>query len=158
MTNIGDLLGEKDDILARNSIRVGDVHMLPLGQNEGITPKDGQNEREKFFVVLGFDAEGNVIGGIVINSNINYNLPPAVTDYMMKVTVGQLPFLSHDSFINCSRLKTVRKDKFGKSTLRGSINDESLMELIIGTVIESPYANKQQLREFGILKEGQSND
>lgn len=153
MTNIGDLLGDNADTLARNAIGVGDVHILPLGENEGVTPKGGHSEREKFFIVLGFDADGNVIGGIVINSSINYNLPTSVTDYMMKVTARELPFLSRDSFINCSSLKTVRKDKFNRSTWRGKIDSASLMELIIGTVIESPYTNKQQLMEFGILKE-----
>lgn len=57
MTAIGDLLGEQADKIVRDSISVGDVHLLPLNQKEGITPKDGQSYRNKFFIVLGFDTD-----------------------------------------------------------------------------------------------------
>lgn len=152
MTSIGDILGSKADDLARENISVGDVHILPLGKAEGITPKNGQNTRDKFFIVLGFDSDGNIIGGIVINSEINRNLPTTVTDYLMRVTTKQLPFLKHDSFVNCSRLKTVSKAKFNTNTFIGHIEDAELMGFIIGAVIESPYSNRQQLKEFGIIK------
>jgi len=151
MTNIGDLLGEQADFLARESISVGDVHILPLTSKEGITPKDGQSVRNKYLVVLGFDQNGNMIGGVVVNSKINYNLPSSITDYLMPVTVKQCPFLSHDSFINCSHLIVVRKDKFNSKTFVGKIDNKELMALVIGTISESPHASKQQLREFGII-------
>lgn len=76
MTNFGDLLGDLADKLTQTSINIGDVHLLNLDQNNGITPKSGDTTRNKFFIVLGFDNEGNVIGGLVINSKINYKLPP----------------------------------------------------------------------------------
>lgn len=151
MTKIRDLLGKEANVLVQNSISVGDVHILPLGKEEGISPKGGELTRKKFFIVLGFDAKGDIIGGIVINSNINLNLPSSVTDYLMPVTVQQMPFLKHRSFINCSRLKTVKKDKFNHGTYIGHIDNDSLLESIKETVIESPYANIQQLKEFGII-------
>lgn len=153
MTNIRDLLGAKADDITRGSISIGDVHLLQLGANEGITPKDGYSVKEKFFVVLGFDHNGNIIGGIVVNSKINNNLPPSVTDYLLPITVEKCPFLKYNSFANCSRLKTVKIEKFGAFTYRGRIEDQEFMSQIIKTVIESPYANKQQLKEFGIIKE-----
>ena len=151
MTKISDLLGKEANVLVQNSIGVGDVHILPLGKEEGITPKGGELTRKKFFIILGFDEAGDIIGGIVINSNVNTNLPSSVTDYLMPVTVQQMPFLKHSSFINCSRLKTVKKDKFNFGTYVGHIDDDSLLESIKETVIESPYANIQQLKEFGII-------
>ena len=72
MTNLGDLLGNMADKLAQDNLNVGDVHLLNLDQKNGITPKAGDATRNKFFIILGFDNEGNVIGGLVINSNINY--------------------------------------------------------------------------------------
>ena len=75
MTNFGDLLGDMADKLTQDSINIGDVYLLNLDQNNGITPKNGDTTRNKFFIVLGFDSEGDVIGGLVINSKINYNLP-----------------------------------------------------------------------------------
>ena len=153
MTNIGDLLGEQADMLARDAIDIGDVHILPLTPKEGITPKDGMPSRNKYLVVLGFDNDGNMIGGVVINSHINYNLPPSITDYLMPVTVSQCSFLSYDSFINCSHLIVVKKDKFNSKTFVGKIDDADLLSMIVGTIIESPQVSKQQLKEFGIIKE-----
>jgi hypothetical protein len=152
MTTIGELLGEKADDIARDSISIGDVHILPLSRTEGITPKNGEATRNKFFIVLGFDADGNIIGGIVINSNVNQHLSTSITDYLMPISKEQLPFLNHNSFVNCSHLVTVKREKFNKSTLRGQIADKELLNLIVATVIESPYSNKQQLIEFGIIK------
>ena len=152
MTNIGDLLGEQADILARASIGIGDVHILPLTPKEGITPKGGQSARNKYLIVLGFDNDGNMIGGVVVNSNINHNLPSSITDFMMPVTVSQCPFLAYDSFINCSNLIVVRKDKFNSRTFVGKIENDELMSMIIGTITESPHVNKQQLKEYGIVK------
>lgn len=149
MTNIGDLLGEKADLLARNTINVGDVHFVTLDETNGITPKEGTT-RNKFFIVLGFDQKGNVIGGLVINSNINHNLPTTITDYLLPVTVEQCPFLQHNSFVNCSRLITANRDRFNSSTYRGSIEDKELMSTIVETVKESPTVNRKRLKDFNI--------
>lgn len=151
MTNFGDLLGDLADELTQNSINIGDVHLLNLNQNNGITPKSGDTTRNKFFIVLGFDNDGNVIGGLVINSKINYKLPPSVTDYQLPVSVQQFPFLEHNSFINCSKIIVAKRSKFNKTTYRGEISDTEMMELIINTVKESPTVNKMQLKEFGIV-------
>ncbi len=151
MTNFGDLLGDMADELTQNSINIGDVHLLNLDQNNGITPKSGDTTRNKFFIVLGFDNDGNVIGGLVINSKINYKLPPSVTDYQLPVSVEQFPFLEHNSFINCSKIIVAKRSKFNKTTYRGEISDTEMMELIINTVKESPTVNKMQLKEFGIV-------
>ena len=151
MTNFGNLLGDMADELTQNSINIGDVHLLNLDQNNGITPKSGNTTRNKFFIVLGFDNEGNVIGGLVINSKINYKLPPSVTDYQLPVSVEQFPFLEHNSFINCSKIIVAKRSKFNKTTYRGEISDIEMMELIINTVKESPTVNKMQLKEFGIV-------
>ena len=151
MTSIGDLLGNKADALARGSISIGDVHLLQLGSEEGITVRNGNSTKDKFFVVLGFDKSGIVIGGIVVNSKINHNLPTAVTDYLMPLTVKQCPFLKYDSFANCSQLKAVRIEKFTTLTYRGSIEDQDLLNLIKDTIIDSPYSNRQQLKEFGLI-------
>lgn len=151
MINFGDLLGDLADELTQNCINIGDVHLLNLDQNNGITPKSGDTTRNKFFIVLGFDNDGNVIGGLVINSKINYKLPPSVTDYQLPVSVQQFPFLEHNSFINCSKIIVAKRSKFNKTTYRGEISDTEMMELIINTVKESPTVNKMQLKEFGIV-------
>lgn len=151
MTTIGELLGDKADEIARISVDIGDVHLLSMGKAEGITPKDGQKEKEKFFVVLGFNGDRSVIGGIVTNSRINHNLPSSITDYWMPITEQQCPFLKYNSYANCSVLKVVSISKFSVLTYRGKIEDDEVLEMIKNTVKESPYSNKQQLREFGLV-------
>lgn len=151
MTSIGDLLGATADELSRAKINVGDVHLLTLDQTNGITPKDGDATRHKFFIVLGFDGEGNVIGGLVINSKINHKLPSDITDYQLPITVKQCPFLHHNSFVNCSNIIVANKSKFNSGTYRGEISDPELRELIINTVKESPTVSRKQLKNFGII-------
>ena len=150
MTNLGDLLGKAANDLMQLSIKIGDVHLLQLDPTNGITPKNGDVARNKYFIVLGFDNEGNVVGGLVINSKINYNLPPTITDYQLPITVTQCPFLQHNSFVNCSKIIVAKRTNFNRDTYRGEISDSELMRLIIDTVKESPTVNKKQLKDFGI--------
>lgn len=150
MTSIGDLLGNQADKLAQDNINVGDIHFLNLDKRNGITPKKGDENRDKFFIVLGFDGEGNVLGGVVINSNINYKLSSEITDYYLPIKVDQFPFLRYNSFINCSKIIIAKREKFNKDTYRGTISDAEMFELIINTVRESPTVSKKQLEEFGI--------
>ena len=151
MTNIGDLLGNAANELLQSNINVGDVYLLNLDPSNGITPKSDDATRNKFFIVLGFDNEGNVIGGLVINSKINYNLPPTVTDYQLPISIKQCPFLQHNSFVNCSKIIFAKRTKFSKDTYRGEISDIELLKLIIDTVKESPTVNRKQLKDFGII-------
>lgn len=150
MIKLGNLLGDIGDRLTQDSVKIGNVYLLNLDAVNGITPKDGDVSRNKFFIVIGFDNKGNVIGGLVINSKINYNLPSTVTDYQLPVTVEQCPFLKHNSFVNCSKIIVANKTKFTKESYRGEITDAELMELIINTVKESPTINRKQLEIFGI--------
>ena len=150
-TVLGDILGDVGDKLAQDNIKVGNVYLINLDQQNGITPKNGDLTRDKFFIVLGFDQEGNVIGGLVINSNINYNLPSSVTDYHLPLKVEQCPFLKHNSFVNCSKIIVANKTKFTKKTYRGEITDPELLNLIINTVKDSPTVNTKQLKIFGLI-------
>lgn len=151
MTNLGNILGNMADRLTQDCVYVGNVYLLPLDQDNGITPKNGDATRHKFFIVLGMDEDGNLIGGLVINSHINHNLPATVTDYHLPIKVEQCPFLKHDSFVNCSKIIIAKRTKFTKETYCGEISDTEMMELIIDTVKESPTVNKKQLERFGLI-------
>ena len=41
--------------MMRSTVSVGDVFLIEMDENDGITPKDGDGSRNKYFVVLGFD-------------------------------------------------------------------------------------------------------
>lgn len=152
MTKFGDLLGETADELVRVCTNIGDVHLLNLNQSNGITPKNGDESRNKFFIVLGYDKDGNIIGGLVINSKINYRLPPSITDFQLPISVEQFPFLEHNSFVNCSKIIIASKSNFSISTYRGTISDEETLRLIFETVKESPTVNRRLLKDFGIIE------
>lgn len=151
MTILGDILEDVGDKLAQDNIKVGNVYLISLDQQSGITPKNGDLTRDKFFIVLGFDNEGNVIGGLVINSKINYNLPSSVTDYQLPIKVEQCPFLKYNSFVNCSKIIVANKAKFTKNTYRGEISDPEFIDLLINTVKESPTVNTKLLKRFGLM-------
>lgn len=111
MIKLGKILADIGNKLTQDNIKIGNVYLLNLNENNGITPKDGDSTRNKFFIVLGFDNDGNVIGGLVINSKINNKLPSTITDYQLPITVEQCPFLNHNSFINCSKIIIANRTK-----------------------------------------------
>lgn len=91
------------DEAVSDEVRLGDVYKIELSRADGIIPKNGYDTRDKFFVVLGFDEQGNVYGGILFNSKINQNLPTLIKDYHMPISAKAYPFLLHDSFLNCTK-------------------------------------------------------
>ena len=68
------------------------------------------------------------------------------------IRIGDVHMLPlNNSFVNCSQLKTVAKEKFNHSTYVDHIDDEELIDSIRKTVVESPYSNRQLLKEFRII-------
>ena len=132
------------------TVKVGDVFLLELDAGDGVTPKPGDATRFKFFVVLGFDGEGNVYGGVIINSRINQSMDQTVKDYHMPIKCERYPFLRYDSFVDCLRLKTAALEKFTKGKSVGKMTSEDL-DLIIGALKESPREKRIKLLKFGIL-------
>lgn len=150
MTKLFDLLNN-DSIksITQKSIEIGNVYRIQMDKSNGITPKPGDTSRNKFFVVLGFDEEGNIYGGVIINSNINQRVPDSVKDWQMPIKQSKYKFLDYDSFVDCSKLKCTSIDKFGKWQFLGTIINEDI-ELIIGTIKESPNETPEHLALFGL--------
>lgn len=150
MTKLFDLLN--NDIIksiTQKSIEIGNVYRIQMDKSNGITPKPGDTSRNKFFVVLGFDEEGNIYGGVIINSNINQHVPDSVKDWQMPIKQSKYKFLDYDSFVDCSKLKCTSIDKFGKWQFIGTILQEDI-KLIIGTIKESPNETPEHLALFGL--------
>lgn len=150
MTKLFDLLDDnslKD--IAQNTIKIGDVFRIKMNRKNGIIPKQGDDSRNKFFIVLGFDSEGNIYGGVIINSSINQRVPQAVKDWQMPIRCSKYTFLEYDSFVDCSKLKCASIEKFNTWKYLGSIELEDV-ELIIGTIKESPNETPEHLAMFGL--------
>ena len=131
------------------SVKVGDVYEITMTEANGIKPKPGDDSRDKYFVILGFDSEGVAYGGVIINSRINKNLPDYIKIYHMPIKQSKYPFLRYDSFVDCVQLKRVYPDKFNEWTYLGTI-DEYDVALIIGTVKESPRESRGHLALYGL--------
>ena len=133
-----------------SEVKTGDVFRITMNQANGITPKAGDDSRDKYYVVLGFDNEGNVYGGVIFNSYINIKLPPYVQAMQCFINKKQYAFLSHDSYIDCSSIKVVKKLKLLKSTYLGSLFDEDL-SAILDKIKINTRITKIELRRFGIV-------
>lgn len=145
-----EITGEQLKKLVTNTVEVGDVYRVKMTAKDVITPKDGDDSRNKFFVVLGFDDQGNIYGGVIINSKINQNVSQSVKDYHMPISCKKYMFLDHDSFVNCANLKTKPLSEFASSLKLGKIDEEDIT-LIKGTIKNSPNEKKAKLKQFGLL-------
>lgn len=82
---LGDFLRKRDKLnlgqgVTKDNPEKGDIWKIELDESNGITPKDGFDTREKFFVVLGVLPDGTIFGGVVFNSKVNANLPQNIQD------------------------------------------------------------------------------
>lgn len=87
---------------------------------------------------------------MIINSAINQRLSPARKMLLMQVKASKYGFLEHDSFVDCACLMTVRSNGYATWQYKGRMDDEDV-ELITGTVSESPFETKAKLEIFGIV-------
>lgn len=156
MATIGDLLtnAQKGDIIEK-SLEVGDVYRMKLTKEEGVIPKDPMDDsRNKYFIIIGKDIEGNAIGFVLINSNINSDLQQIIKDLHYPIQSTKYSFLKKNRFVDCSKLKTIEKAKFSSlfdgSKSKGKIEHDDL-EYIIGTLQSSPLIKPKQLKRFGLL-------
>ena len=80
--SIADILSNKEKSqLVLPNINKGDVFKMRLTPKEGIIPKNkGDNDRDKYFIVVGQTANNALIGFVVINSNINTNISKELQD------------------------------------------------------------------------------
>lgn len=136
--------------IVKQTVSVGDVFLIELDSSNGITPKDGANSRKKYFVVLGFDDEGNVYGGVIINSRINQKMDQVVKDYHMPIKCNKYSFLQYDSFVDCLLLKTAPLAKLSSGNYKGKIDNADL-GLIIETLKSSPREKVARLKKYGLL-------
>lgn len=53
-----------------SSVKIGDIIYVSLDEEDGLTLKDGYDNRRKYIVIIGFTPEGMAIGALLINSRI----------------------------------------------------------------------------------------
>lgn len=131
------------------SFHQGDIIYINLTRENGINPKEGYDSRFKYYVVLGFDHNEMIVGGVVINSTINPRLPLAIKNYHYPLSATDYAFLQHNSFINCGQLITARIDLLAMAKHIGTLSTQDL-EIILSSVREVGTIQEYQLKRFGL--------
>lgn len=131
-------------------LSAGAVHYVAMDEANGLTLKDGAKYRNKYFVILGVDSNGNAFGGVVFNSRVNPKVPLQHQLYHFPISRSSYSFLSHDSFIDCSTLMTVRTSSLSSGTFRGTLSEEHL-DSVRTSVRECGTIPAFKLKRYGII-------
>ncbi len=158
MVNFKDLLGGSDRLgkLLLEAVEEGDVYRLHLSTDEGIIPKNAGDEgRKKYFVVVGKDKEGNAIGFVLINSEINEHLPESRRKLHYLLKAVDYDFLDEqDRYVDCSDFKRISKERFSElfsaDKMKGKINENDLME-IRKAICSYENVSMKLLKRFGLI-------
>ena len=134
-----------------SEVKIGDVFLATMNKANGVIPKPGDASRDKYFVVLGFDNEGKAYGGVIFNSYINLNMPPLIQAMQHPVKGKSYDFLSHDSYIDCSSIKTMRKNKLLKSRKLGTLEEDDI-EAVSYKIRNNSRITKAELKRFGLIE------
>ncbi len=127
---------------------------MRLTSDEGVIPKNfGDTSRNKYFVVVGKTKDGNILGFVLINSNINRNLSVKLQHLHYPIKKDDYGFLEHDSFIYCGELKEMTTDKFSslyEGDRCGMIHADDMYH-VIESLKESTIETPKHLKKFGLL-------
>ena len=114
MANLKDLLSSAsmENLISSQAVE-GSVFRMHLGVKEGVKGKNsGDDGRNKYFVVLGHDSEGNAIGFVLVDTNINPNLPIKRQLAHYKILAKDNAFLDGvDRYVDCSDFKVISKKR-----------------------------------------------
>lgn len=155
MAKLAELLSGSSKQNLLSTIERGDVIRLKLTPDEGITPKkEGDDSRNKYFIVLGKTSDGKLIGFVVINSQINKNLSEPLQQLHYPLAVSKYAFLLKNRYADCGELKEISLDNFAdryNCQSFGKIDEEDL-RLITEAVKTSQKETKKHLRKFGLIE------
>lgn len=156
MANLKDILSSASlENLTSSQAVEGSVFRMHLGAKEGVKGKNsGDDGRNKYFVVLGHDSEGNAIGFVLVDTNINPNLPIKRQKAHYKILAKDNAFLDGvDRYVDCSDFKVISKKRFaelfGKEKAKGTVDAASLTTI---KKMTSNYedASPKMLKRFGL--------
>lgn len=152
MNSIGELLGKEIVTrIAAEYVKIGSVYKMPMTEANGIIVPEGKTFHPKFFIVLGYDNEGNIYGGVIINSEINRNIPKKLQDLHRVILRSDYPFLDYDSYVDCSSIMIADPSTFSKWKYCGVI-EEDFRVMIVETAKNSKVISRSRLRQFGIIQ------
>ena len=106
-------------------------------------------------MVVGKDQQGNAIGFVLINTEINPHLPECRRKLHYLLKASDYDFLdSHDRYVDCSDFKKISKERFSKlfssDKKKGKLTVQDL-SAIKEAICSYENVSKNTLRRFGLL-------
>lgn len=126
-SGLGDL-----EALRTLSIEPGSVFRMKFLPSDGVVPKDEDDDsRNKYFIIIGKDHEGNYIALTLINTDINLKLFNIIGPYQHKIFAAEYEFLKgKDRYIDCYRIKEVSAERLlAEGIYIGYVSPELLIDV-----------------------------
>lgn len=131
-------------------IEIGNIYKIAANEENGITPPVGRDVWYKHFVVMGKTEDGSLFGCVVFDSEMNREyVPPGEEIFYMPIPKGRYPFIDHDSFLECLKLKPASPEKLLLGKAEGKLNQEDFQKAL-ELVIMSRRNDFTILRLFGL--------
>lgn len=148
-----DLMGKNlpDRQKQEHTIEIGNVYKILLGRKDGLTVSHENIMLSKYFIVVGFDINGNVYGGLLISSEPPKKIPYTILMYQYPVKYENNTFLKWNSWVNCTKIYKSSKDKLTMSNFLGCIDEESKYYIISAILDEgNPVITNKERKRFNI--------
>lgn len=143
-----------EENVSEHNLKVGDIIYVSLGSDDGLILRDGFSTRYKYLVIVGFTSEGNIIGSLLINSNINqqkWSQEFLDCQYPL-LHKHYLHILDYTSWLDCTELFEFGADALAKrgALLKGALTEEDKQN-VLTMLRNSEVIDKATKRRFGLL-------
>ena len=104
---------QEQQVSSGSDMNVGDIVYQNMDANDGLTLKNGYQNRNKYFVIVGKNSKGDAIGLCFINSDLDfYKNNPNRQKYQYTLKQENYPgILEKDSRLDCAELFTLKARK-----------------------------------------------
>ncbi len=137
------------------AVKPGSVFRMRFYSQDGVVPKDVKDtSRDKYFVILGKNDDGNYVALSLINTEINENLKQRIGAFQYQINSSDYEFLNgKDRFVDCYDMKEVASERIIDQGDYAGLISEADMNAIIKLVNYSPIVSVAKLRRYGICVE-----
>ncbi|MDR2384137.1 MAG: hypothetical protein LBD80_00545 [Tannerella sp.] len=151
---LGELKSKAKQI-TDNSFSIGKVLKMALTEEDGIVLKNNETERSKYFVVVGQDRDKGLVGSLLVNSNVNFNVinTKELLDCQFPLRKENYAFLDYNSYLDCSELFEMDKIKIIKrGTEKGELTERDKM-LIMEHLYNSDVISVKLKKRYKIVND-----
>lgn len=134
------------------AVKSGSVFRMRFYPQDGVVPKDeGDTSRDKYFVILGKNNDGNYVALSLINTEINENLKQRIGAFQYQISSSDYDFLNgKDRFVDCYDMKEVVSERIVEQGDYAGLISETDLKAIIKLVNNSPIVSVAKLKRYEI--------